>query len=170
MRKETGAFVNSLNVEKMDALEISGRQWRKLKYNSYRTVSFSDYDVCGSPLQVSGWDIIFMEQVLEHVHRPLKAIQNIHQMLKPGGWFIVTTPFMIRVHEEPSDCSRWTETGLKNILTDGGFPPEKIVTGSWGNKPCMIANLENWVKYKPLQHSLKNDPRYPVVVWAFAQK
>lgn len=170
MNRQTAAFVNGLRVEKLDALEISGEGWKKTKFGSYRTVSFSEYDVCGNPLQVSGWDILFMEQVLEHVHRPLKAVQNVFQMLKPGGWFIVTTPFMIKIHEGPADCSRWTETGLKNILTEGGFLPEKIVTGSWGNKPCVIANLDKWARYKPLWHSLKNDPLYPLVVWAFAQK
>nr|WP_287096061.1 methyltransferase domain-containing protein [Mesorhizobium sp.] len=55
------------------------------------------------------------DQVLEHVHRPLAAAQNIHAMTRPGGWAMVATPFLFRVHARPHDYkpldSRRTEAG-----------------------------------------------------------
>jgi hypothetical protein len=91
-------------------------------------------------------------------------------MLRPGGWLYVSTPFLIRIHEGPQDYWRWTPLGLEQHLVDCGFEREKITTKSWGNRECLIANLKNWPRYVPRIHSLKNDPLFPLVVWAFAQK
>jgi SAM-dependent methyltransferase len=171
MNRRTEEFVNSLDTQSLDALEISGDRWKNVPFRSYQTVDFSGYDLCAGPLATEKWGIIFLEQVLEHVLSPAKAVRNICEMLRPGGILVNTTPFLIRIHEHPRDCSRWTETGIKHLLADNGFPLENIQTGSWGNKACLVANLgEQWPTYLPLLHSLKNDPRYPVVVWAFARK
>jgi hypothetical protein len=58
-------------------------------------------------------------------------------MLSVGGYFLdflVTTPFLSPIDENPHDCSRWTEVGLKHLLAEAGFSIDKIVTGSWGNR------------------------------------
>jgi hypothetical protein len=91
-------------------------------------------------------------------------------MLKSDGYFLITTPFLLRVHNFPIDCSRWTETGIKYFLAECGFDIERIQTGSWGNRACIQANFLNWAIYRPWFHSLKNEPDFPVVVWALAQK
>jgi len=91
-------------------------------------------------------------------------------MLKPGGYFLITTPFFIKIHPHPNDCSRWTETGLKYFLAECGFPVEKIETGSWGNLECLVSNYNRWTIYKKDIHSLQNDPLVPLVTWALATK
>ena len=91
-------------------------------------------------------------------------------MLRPGGHFLVTTPFLIRVHRIPIDCSRWTETGLKCLLVECGFRSESIRTASWGNRACFRGNFPRLAAYLPMLHSLRNEPDFPVVVWALAQK
>lgn len=90
-------------------------------------------------------------------------------MLKPGGYFLVTTPFLIKVHPVPHDCTRWTETGIKYFLHEGGFPMEDTVTGSWGNRACVKANFKRWAR-RGWFGSLKNEPDFPVSVWALARK
>jgi SAM-dependent methyltransferase len=171
MHRSTDQFVRSLNTKSLDALEISGERWKGLPFRSYRSIDFPEYDLCAGPLASGQWDIVFLEQVLEHVLSPAKAVRSIWEMLRPGGIFVNTTPFLIPIHEHPQDCSRWTEIGMKHFLADNGFPLGGIQTGSWGNKSCLVANLSGqWPVYVPVLHSLKNDPRYPVVVWAFAQK
>jgi len=171
MNRSTEQFVRSLDPRSLDALEISGNRWKGLPFRSYRSIDFPEYDLCAGPLASQNWDIILLDQVLEHVVSPAKAVRNIWTMLRPGGVFVNTTPFLIPIHEHPIDCSRWTETGIKHFLADNGFPLDGIQTGSWGNRHCLIANLSGrWPAYIPLLHSVKNDPRYPVVVWAFAQK
>jgi hypothetical protein len=60
---------------------------------------------------------------------------------------------------------------MKYLLAEAGFPMEKIVTGSWGNRACVKANLRSFPGWARRGFgSLKNEPDYPVVVWALAQK
>ena len=91
-------------------------------------------------------------------------------MLSPGGYFLVSTPFLVRLHEVPVDCTRWTETGLKYFLAECGFDPQEIKTGSWGNRACIRANFKRWVRYRRRLHSLSNEPDFPYCVWALARR
>lgn len=167
MDRETEKWIEALNPKSLKALEISGVKWKDKGFRSYRSARFPDYDVCGEPLGVGCWDLIIIEQVLEHVLSPSRAVRNMYEMLAPGGVLLVTTPFLLRIHYYPLDCSRWSELGMKSFLGEAGF--QDIQTGSWGNRACLIANLEDWAPYKRW-HSLANDERYPLVVWALARK
>ena len=170
MNRETRRLVEELDPGSRDALEISGTGWQSFGFASYRAVGFPDYDVCAGPLEESAYDIVIAEQVLEHLLSPRTAVENVRRMLRPDGVFLVTTPFLVRVHGAPVDCSRWTELGLLNLLAEGGFDAERTTTGSWGNRACVTANFERWVEWVPLWHSLRNEPDFPVVVWALAPR
>jgi SAM-dependent methyltransferase len=170
MDDATCEFVKSLQPNRLRVLEISGNSWGGLDiFKEYKTVDYPSYDVCESVLPQT-FDLIIAEQVFEHLLWPYRAGENVYKMLNPGGFFLITTPFLLRVHNYPVDCSRWTETGIKYLLAECGFPLEKIQTGSWGNRGCIRANYRKWVHYKSKIHSLRNEPDFPVVVWAFAQK
>jgi SAM-dependent methyltransferase len=172
MDRETARWVAGLPHADMDCLEISGDKWRAVGFRSFRSARYPEYDLCAEPLPET-FDLIIAEQVFEHLLWPYRAGRNVHAMLRPGGYFLVTTPFLIRVHHYPVDCSRWTDLGLKQFLAECGFPPERVRTGSWGNRACVKANLrsnETWPLYAPWRHSLRNEPRFPVVVWGLAQK
>jgi SAM-dependent methyltransferase len=170
MDRETQSFVESLEVTRMSALEISGDKWGRFPFKNYRHVHFPEFDICQNTLGNAEYDFIVAEQVLEHILWPYRAVRNIHSMLRPGGWFVVTTPFLLRLHPIPHDCSRWTEEGMKYLLAEGGFELGRIQTGSWGNRACVKSNFARWTSWKPWLHSLRNEPDFPVVVWAFAQK
>jgi SAM-dependent methyltransferase len=169
MDRETDKFVRSLSYSAMDALEVSGDKWENFGFRSYRKVRYPEYDLCEKPLALAAFDIVIVEQVLEHVLWPYKAVRNVFEMLRPGGIFLVTTPFLVRMHE-PVDCSRWSELGLKNLLIERGFNGDHIVTGSWGNRACVCSNFQRFTEWIPWKHSLKNEPKFPLVVWAFARK
>jgi SAM-dependent methyltransferase len=163
-------FVKGLDPARLDVLEIAaGPQWRRsFSFRSYTGTEFPGFDICSDTLS-SRYDLIIADQVFEHLARPAQAARNVFEMLKPGGHFIVATPFLVRVHNVPIDCSRWTEAGLSFLLQDAGFDRERIRTHAWGNRACLIANLRQWRK-RGLFGSLRNEPDYPVMVWAFAQK
>jgi SAM-dependent methyltransferase len=170
MNRTTRGLVESLQPEKLSVLEISGNAWGRLGiFKEYKAVAYPDYDVSVSTLPQT-FDLIIAEQVFEHLLWPYRAGRNVYQMINPGGYFLVTTPFLLRIHNHPFDCTRWTETGIKHLLAECGFPLEKIHTGSWGNRACIRANFRRWVPYKSRLHSLHNEPEFPVVVWALAQK
>jgi SAM-dependent methyltransferase len=170
MDKETASYVASLNYKTFKALEISGSKWEKFGFASYRSIAYPEYDLCKGVLDSERFDIIIAEQVLEHALYPYRAVQNLYRMLNHGGVVVITTPLLLKIHECPFDCSRWTEVGIKYLLIEGGFNCDGIKTGSWGNRACIVANFKKWVNWVPWKHSLKNEPSFPVVVWAFAWK
>lgn len=170
MNREVKKFIESLDYKVMECLEIGGRNWEGFGFLSYRSVDYPEYDVCSGTVVGQTFDIIIAEQVFEHVLWPYRGVRNVWQMLKPGGVFVISTPFLLKIHGAPQDCSRWTELGLKHLLAEGGFPLENITTGSWGNRACVRSNFRSWVKYNPWLHSLHNESEFPVVVWGFARK
>ena len=168
--RECFNFIRSLHPERLEALEISGggRWGQHLNFRSFTEATYPDYDVCEGQLDRQ-FDIIIADQVFEHLLWPYRAARNVYAMLKPGGYFVIATPFLIKVHLAPVDCTRWTETGMKYFLAECGFSLERIRTGSWGNRACVKANFNKWAK-RGLFDSLKNEEHFPVTVWAFAQK
>jgi SAM-dependent methyltransferase len=170
MYRECFKFLRELGPENLDVLEISGGvHWRReFDFKSYTTTKFPGFDVCAEALPRK-FDVVIADQVFEHLAWPSRAARNIYKMVRPGGYFIIATPFLLRVHNSPIDCSRWTPTGLQHFLEDAGFDADRIQTGSWGNRACVRANFKGWPK-RGLTGSLKNEPDFPVMVWAFAQK
>ena len=173
MEEETAALIRALPYSEMCALEISGDKWKTFGFRSYQSLDHTQYDVCQDARDVEVYDLIIIEQVLEHVLWPFRAVRNLHTMLRPGGFLLVTTPFLIKVHKAPVDCSRWTELGMKHLIAEGGFSLDSVRTGSWGNRMCVRRGLRrtpHGIPLIPWWHSLRNEPEFPVVVWALAQK
>jgi hypothetical protein len=172
MDRECDRFVDKLDVRSMKCLEISGEgsRWVARPWASYEVTSYPAYDICSDPLN-GQWDIIIAEQVLEHTRDPERAVGNILLMLRAGGIALITTPFLIKFHPYPGDFYRWTPEGMREMLLRAGFTA--VITDAWGNRKCMIADMTNdmrWTPYSPWRHSLKNERRFAVSVWAFAHK
>lgn len=170
MNEQTKKMVNQINPSNLSVLEISGHYWEGVfQYKAYKKFFYPQFDICNTPTEEK-FDLIIAEQVFEHLLWPYKAAKNVYSMLNDCGHFLITTPFLVKVHEYPIDCSRWTEQGLKYFLAECGFPLDSIQTGSWGNRACIKANYNKWVNYRKYFHSLKNEPGFPFVVWALAGK
>jgi SAM-dependent methyltransferase len=169
MDQQTARLIGELDCARLSALEISGQKWKHHGFCSYRSVWFPHYDVCSGALD-ERFDVIIAEQVFEHLLWPHRATRNLFRMLNLGGALLVTTPFLIKIHNDPVDCSRWTETGIRYLLAEAGFDLDHITTGAWGNRACIRANWKRWTAYRPWQHSLKNEPDFPIHVWALARK
>ena len=73
-------------------------------------------DICNFNFRDFEFDVIVMSEVLEHVHSPHEALANIHASLKAGGKLIITTPFMLPIHDRPYDYYRFTRYGLEFLL------------------------------------------------------
>jgi SAM-dependent methyltransferase len=85
------------------------------------------------PFADRSFDTVVAFQVLEHVEDPTAMTSEAFRVLRPGGVFIVTTPFMHGVHEAPRDFFRYTEHGLRHLLTTAGFCDVEInaTSGAW---------------------------------------
>ena len=169
MNQETTKLIESLNPPNLDVLEISGEFGKRFNFKSYKVVGYPEFDICEEKLEEQ-FDLIIAEQVFEHLLWPYRAGKNVHAMLRPNGNFMISTPFLIKIHNYPIDCSRWSEIGLKHLLAECGFPIDSIQTGSWGNKACVKANLDYQGRaFSRRLHSLKNEIEYPFHVWALAK-
>lgn len=175
MIAEEQRIIRKLKPERLDALEISGESWRDFGFKSFRACHYPEYDICERPIPEQ-FDLIIAEQVFEHVLWPYRAGKHVYAMLRPGGYFLISTPFLFPVHGAPMDCSRWTETGIKYFLAECGFPLEGCSTGSWGNRACIKRYMDGTAtqragpRYRRWLHSLRNEPACPIVIWALACK
>jgi SAM-dependent methyltransferase len=165
--------IEAMNPASLDVLEISaGAAWRDMPFRSFQALDYPDHDICdepSDPVLDGKFDLIIADQVFEHLLWPYRAGRNVYKMLRPGGRFMVMTPFLIRIHEVPFDCSRWTETGMKYFLAECGFDLNAIETASWGNASALKASLVTWGRVG-WRRKMPNDPRFPITVWAVARK
>ena len=167
--REIDRWLDGLGTGQLDALEISaGWKWRHRQWGSFTEMNWPEHDICKDVLDRQ-FDIIIADNVWEHLLYPYRAARNVHAMLRPGGWFVNITPFLIRYHPIPTDCTRWTELGMTHFLEEAGFDSAQIKTGSWGNASAVKANFHRWAR-TGWQRRLPNDVRFPVTVWAMAQK
>lgn len=132
----------------------------------YQAVQYPGFDICTQALETR-YEVVIANQVFEHLRHPYKAARNVKSMLMEGGWFLVATPFLLRVHGSPNDFTRWTPDGLRGFLEDTGF--SQISVSSWGNRACVKRSLRDFVDYgwhKPM----KNEPNFPVTVWGYGRR
>ena len=169
MERAQRTLLAEIKASTRGTLEISGQNWADYGFASYRTVKYPEFDICASTLP-ERYDLIIADQIWEHLLWPYRATKHVLEMLAPGGYFMVSVPFLVRVHGYPIDCSRWTELGLRHLLAECGFELEQIQTGSWGNRGSVRASFRSWRSYVPWLHSLKNEKHFPQVVWALARK
>lgn len=177
MQRTSKEWLRELPLSAMDAAEVSGKNGRRYDFKSYERFRFPKYDICEGPYmdgdgRVLTFDIVLANQVWEHLDRPYAATRHVREMLRPGGYFWVAVPFFIPYHGAPVDCSRWTARGLKNLLIEAGFEPDKVRAAQWGNRAAARRNLEDdWPPaYDPERDDLTNDPDCPICAWALAQK
>mgnify|MGYP001035719875 CR=1 FL=1 len=170
MNEEINLFLKNLPIDKMSAAEISGHHFALREWQAYSALEYPDFDICSNEISyINEYDILFCEQVLEHVWEPQKALVNLHKMLKPDGWLVVSTPFLVKIHKCPVDYWRFTPDCLSRMLVEADFEVENLK--HWGNKNCVNANLGNgpWARYQPFRR-MKNESDIPVTVWAYAKK
>lgn len=169
MNHDISDTIATLPPDYCDALEVSGNLHEHWNWQSYQQLWYPEFDLCNPREPLPGpFDVVICEQVLEHVMDPLRAVKSLCRLTRPRGLLIVSTPFLVKLHNHPGDYWRFAPDGLALLLQYGGF--ENVRTHSWGNPWAVWANLgPRWTPYRPW-HSLRNNPVTPAVVWAFADR
>lgn len=85
------------------------------------------------PLHDRSADTIVSISVLEHLSNPGMLISESFRLLRPGGWLILQVPFQWGIHEAPYDYFRFTQYGLRLLLSGANFEHIEIMptTGFW---------------------------------------
>ena len=86
-------------------------------------------DLLNLPLKDGSVDSVVCQGVLEHVSDPHQGVAEIRRALKFGGRLFVEAPFMQTVHASPDDYSRWTPSGLRQLLKDFTILECHVVAG-----------------------------------------
>jgi SAM-dependent methyltransferase len=66
-------------------------------------------------------DAIHCDAVLEHLHTPIKAVQEMQRVLKKGGKVLSVVPFMQSYHGYPHHYQNYTITGHELLYRSNGF-------------------------------------------------
>ena len=96
--------------------------------------SFVIGDICDSEYLknnnkfINFFDVVYSNNVFEHLHNPFIAMENIYKMLKVNGYLITVAPFAARYHQSPGDYFRYTHQGLEKIISDAG-QYKTLITG-----------------------------------------
>lgn len=133
------------------------------------TGKFEDY-------KVSGFDVIVMNHVIEHLRAPVKAIKKIHKMLKNDGYLIIGTPDFdsaaarrygekFRLLKDPTHVSLFSNDSMHRFLRDHKF---KIIKVEYPYFDTTFFSKSNLLKL--LNNKLISPPFYGSVMTFFCQK
>jgi SAM-dependent methyltransferase len=140
------------NLEVLDGLEISAAAAAGAIGKGYH-VTISTIEAADLPADY--YDLITMQQVIEHVHDPRAVLAKLRAALRPGGRLVMDTPnlgsldqrvFNRRGYWEgyhiPRHFNLWTPAGMQRIVTEAGFAS---MTTKKRIKPVhWTLSLQNW--------------------------
>lgn len=79
------------------------------------------------PLKDNQFDFAISFNTFEHIPWFETTFAETSRVLKKGGRFIFSTPFLHQVHGSPDDYWRYTASALTNLLTKNGFEVKQII-------------------------------------------
>ena len=134
LKKCIDAFSGYINGKTLD-IGCGAKQYEKLfkKTSEYigieietdlqkkREIADYFYDGKKIPFKDESFDSILSFQVLEHIFEPQDFLSEAKRVLKPGGYMLITVPFMWDEHEKPYDYGRYTSFGLKHLFNKNSF-------------------------------------------------
>jgi SAM-dependent methyltransferase len=104
----------------------------------------------------------------EHVPQFWKGFAEVARVLKPGGAFLIASPFHFHIHDYPSDYWRFTPQALQMLL--GGYPskilgwhgPDRRPSNVWtlafrGGRPPITA-----AEYEVYREKMERYARMPL--------
>ena len=89
------------------------------------------------PERESTFDLIVGWMVLEHLHDPIRSLQKLSRLVKPGGFLVISVPnagsLEFRVFKEkwyalhlPAHLFHFTPKTISNVLEKGGWRITRI--------------------------------------------
>jgi ubiquinone/menaquinone biosynthesis C-methylase UbiE len=111
-------------------------------------------DITAIPMQDHSLDAIMCTEVLEHVPDPVTVMKEFNRLLKPGGYLLLTAPFVSITHFAPYHFA----TGLSRFfyekhLPDNGFIIEELTLN--GNYFEFLAQETRRIKSVAAKYSNK---------------
>jgi ubiquinone/menaquinone biosynthesis C-methylase UbiE len=84
-------------------------------------------DITEIPVEAGSFDAVLCTEVLEHVPDPVRAIDELSRIIKPGGTLIITAPFASLTHFAPYHfCTGFNRYFYVHHLNRNGFDIEEM--------------------------------------------
>lgn len=103
------------------------------------------WDGITMPFEDNSFDTVIATEVLEHCPDPLLYLKEVQRVLKPGGYFFFTVPYLWPLHEVPHDAFRYTPFTLERLFEQSGFTSSSI-QASGGFNASLAVMLGLWMK------------------------
>ena len=88
--------------------------------------------------------------ILEHLPEYKLAFSEIYRIMKKGGFFIGSVPFIYQIHAAPNDYFRFSREFFKLNLKKNGFKKAKVKALGFGPFTASYSLLHPYLKYLPL--------------------
>ena len=179
------AFLDANRVDvRGDVLEVKSDSYVRRYGANLGEVHVLDVDAANSaatvigdlggdrPLPAASLDCFVLTQTLQYVWDLRAAIANAHEMLRPGGVFLITVPAVARVSSELDfdDLWRFTADSMRRLLAPP-FGKGDVSIVSRGNLVAANAFLAGLAASELSARELNDDDeRFPVVIAARAQR
>ncbi len=134
----------------------SRSSYRALIGGNHKIVSVNINPDCGCdlvfdlqkkfPIDDFSYDNAICFNVLEHIFDFNNVFLETSRILKSGGKFIISTPFMHHIHASPDDYFRYTKSALVNILTKYGLTIETVTVIGYGPFSFIFQTLCGGIK------------------------
>lgn len=108
-------------------------------------------DLANIPVESGRFDFIVFNQVMEHLPEPKLVLAELYRVLKPGGKMIYTGPLFYEEHEQPYDFYRYTQYGLRYLLSSVGFVIERMdwLEGYFGTVGYQLNSMARCLSCNP---------------------
>lgn len=92
------------------------------------------------PFKDGVFSTVLCLNVLEHISKPVRVLDEIFRVTEPGGVVYAYVPFIHQVHSDPEDFTRFTSVGLNNLFSQ--YDGVDIIPHSYG--PISAAAKLTW--------------------------
>tara|TARA_B100000700_G_C14887694_1_gene781212 strand:- start:412 stop:1074 length:663 start_codon:yes stop_codon:yes gene_type:complete len=92
---------------------------------------------------------ILIFNVLEHLSKFDLAFTESYRILKKGGSFIGSVPFIYQIHSAPNDYYRFTKDFLYMTLKNNKFKQVKVIPLGFGPFTASYSLIHAYIKYLP---------------------
>jgi len=111
LEQRTNLFADSLRLLHVSPEYCFSRRLKKVSNLNYVGVDISDcpniaikMDLMAAPLLSESFDAIICIHILEHIEDDRRALSELHRVLKPGGWAVISVP--VRMDQKTHEDSR----------------------------------------------------------------
>jgi len=125
-----GSLLNKLSSQfsQIDWHGVDIEDSQEVRSRQHSLQNIKTFDGINLPYENDTFDVVYSNQVLEHVRHPDELIQNVFQCMKPGGLFIGSVSQLEPYHSR--SIFNFTPYAITQVFEDAGFNILEIRPGS----------------------------------------